>query len=81
MCITCRTRFFIAQLHHSPPFSNMKFNLPPRNPRADTAAPTPTLSGGLYRSTDEAVRRKQALIAQMEERRSIARAARPALRA
>lgn len=56
----------------------MKFNLPPRNPRADTAPPTPapTLSGGLYRSADEAIRRKQALIAQMAERRTIARAAR-----
>ncbi len=64
----------------------MKFNLPSNNPRTHlpnlTTLQTRSTPGGeFYRSVEEAARRKQALIAQMDERRASTRAGLQARRA
>lgn len=54
----------------------MKFNLPPRSPRAEAPhAHAATLKGEFYLSAEDAARRKQAILAQAEQGRMLAKAA------
>lgn len=61
----------------------MKLNLPPRPSHAIpsnsapgvASAPPPAPAAGFYRNADEAAQRKQAILARMEHRRMLAKAA------
>lgn len=54
----------------------MKFNFPPRSPRTEAPhAHAATLKSEFYLNAEEAARRKQAILAQVEQARMLAKAA------